>query len=91
MTEKSLKNDEIDLIELISILWKKKLWIMLSSFIFTAIAGVYAFTAKEQWTSTTIVVAPRSTDLGNLLLVRAEYARIIGDSEFSAGGLSDSL
>ena len=33
MTEKSLKNDEIDLIELISILWKKKLWIMLSSFI----------------------------------------------------------
>ena len=57
----------------------------------TLIAGVYAFTAKEQWTSTAIVVAPRSTDLGNLLPARAEYARIIGDGDFSAGKLSDSL
>ena len=52
---------------------------------------MYAFTAKEQWTSTAIVVAPRSTDLGNLLPARAEYARIIGDGDFSAGKLSDSL
>lgn len=84
-------NDEIDLIELIKILWVKKLWIILSAFVFTAIAGVYAFTAKEQWTSTAIVVAPRSTDLGNLLPARAEYARIIGDGEFTAGKLSDFL
>lgn len=85
------ESDEIDLIELIRVLWKKKLWIILSALVGMAISAGYAFTAKEQWTSTTIVVAPRSTDLGNLLLVRAEYARIIGDSEFSAGGLSDSL
>ena len=85
------ESDEIDLIELIRVLWKKKLWIILSALVGMAISASYAFTAKEQWTSTTIVVAPRSTDLGNLLLVRAEYARIIGDSEFSAGGLSDSL
>jgi wzz homolog len=85
------ESDEIDLIELIRVLWKKKLWIILSALVGMAISAGYAFTAKEQWTSTTIVVAPRSTDLGNLLLVRAEYARIIGDSDFSAGGLSDSL
>lgn len=85
------ESDEIDLIELIRVLWKKKLWIILSALVGMAISAGYAFTAKEQWTSTTIVVAPRSTDLGNLLLIRAEYARIIGDSEFSAGGLSDSL
>ncbi|WP_455935914.1 LPS O-antigen chain length determinant protein WzzB [Haemophilus sp.] len=90
-SQKINETDEVDLIELIRTLWKKKLWIILSAFVFTIIAAGYAFTAKEQWTSTTIVVAPRSTDLGNLLLVRAEYARIIGDSEFSAGGLSDSL
>ena len=85
------KNDEIDLIELIRALWNKKIWIFLSAFFCTAIAGVYAFTAKEQWTSTAIIVAPRSTDLGHLLPIRAEYARIIGDGDFSAGKLSGSL
>ena len=84
-------NNEIDLIELIRTLWNKKIWILLSAFLGTAIAGVYAFTAKEQWTSTAIIVAPRLTDLGNLLPTRAEYARIIGDGDFSAGKLSDSL
>ena len=84
-------NNEIDLIELIKALWNKKIWILLSAFFCTAIAGVYAFTAKEQWTSTAIIVTPRSTDLGTLLPVRAEYARIIGDGDFSAGKLSGSL
>ena len=84
-------NNEIDLIELIKALWNKKIWILLSAFFCTAIAGVYAFTAKEQWTSTAIIVTPRSTDLGTLLPVRAEYARIIGDGDFSDGKLSGSL
>ena len=84
-------NSEIDLIELIKALWHKKIWILLSVFLGTAIAGVYAFTAKEQWTSTAIIVAPHSTDLGHLLPIRAEYARIIGDGDFSAGKLSGSL
>ncbi|OOF64402.1 LPS O-antigen chain length determinant protein WzzB [Rodentibacter sp. Ppn85] len=88
---KATNNDEIDLIELIKVLWNKKIWILFSAFVCTLIAGVYAFTAKEQWTSTAIVVAPRSTDLGSLLPVRAEYARIIDDGEFSAGKLSGSL
>ena len=85
------ESDEIDLIELIKNLWKKKLWIILSAFVCTAIAAGYAFTAKEQWTSTAVIVAPRSTELGKLLSVRAEYARIIGDNDFSTGGLSNSL
>ena len=89
-SQKINETDEVDLIELIRTLWKKKLWIILSAFVFTIIAAGYAFTAKEQWTST-IVAAPRSTDLGSLLPVRAEYARIVGDSEFSTGKLSNSL
>ena len=87
----SQRNDEIDLIELFRVLWKKKLWIVLSVFVCTLVAGVYAFTTKEQWTSTAIIVAPRTTDLGTLLPARAEYARIIGDGDFSTGKLSDSL
>ena len=89
--QKINESDEIDLIELIKNLWKKKLWIILSAFVCTAIAAGYAFTAKEQWTSTPVIVAPRSTELGKLLSVRAEYARIIGDNDFSTGGLSNSL
>ena len=84
-------SNEIDLIKLIRTLWNKKLWILLCACFFTVIAGIYAFTAKEQWTSTAIIVAPRSTDLGHLLPTRAEYARIIGDGDFSTGELSNSL
>lgn len=87
----TMNDDEIDLIELIRVLWNKKLWIILSAFVFTGIAGIYAFTAKEQWTSTAIVVAPRPADLGNLLPARAEYARITADADFSAEKLSASL
>ena len=87
----SQKQDEIDLIELLRVLWVKKVWIVLAAFVCTLIAGVYAFIAKEQWTSTAVVVAPRSTDLGTLLPARAEYARIIDDGNFSAEKLSDSL
>ena len=90
-SQKINETDEVDLIELIRTLWKKKLWIILSAFICTAIAAGYAFTAKEQWTSTAVIVAPRSTELGKLLSVRAEYARIIGDNDFSTGSLSNSL
>ena len=90
MAENLLKNDEIDLVELIKVLWHKKLWIVLSSFIFTTIAGIYAFTAKEQWTSTAEVIAPRTTDLGDYFLVRKEYARILG-GEFDAGKTAGSL
>ena len=89
--QKINESDEIDLIELIKNLWKKKLWIILSAFVCTAIAAGYAFTAKEKWTSTAVIVAPRPTDLGKLLPVWSEYARIIGDNEFSPSGLSNSL
>lgn len=87
----SQKSDEIDLIELFRALWAKKLWIVLSAFVCTAIAGVYAFTVKEQWTSNAILTMPRTTDLSNLLPIRAEYARIINDKEFSEDKLSTEL
>ncbi|MGZ7846662.1 LPS O-antigen chain length determinant protein WzzB [Haemophilus sp. SZY H57] len=90
-SRKMNESDEIDLIELMRVLWKKKLWVILTAFFCTVISAGYAFTAKEQWTSTAVIAAPRSTDLGKLLPARAEYARIIGDNEFSAVGLSNFL
>ncbi|MBN6709946.1 LPS O-antigen chain length determinant protein WzzB [Haemophilus haemoglobinophilus] len=91
MSDYSKKNnDEIDLLEVISILWSKKWWIALSAFVFTSIAGGYAFTAKEQWTSKAEVIAPKLSDLGDYFIVRKEYARILG-LEFNAEELSSSL
>lgn len=86
----SQKNDEIDLIELIKVLWAKKVWIILSAFICTAIAGVYAFTAKEQWTSKAEVIAPRTIDLGSYFTLRKEYARIL-NQPFDSGALQAHL
>lgn len=83
-------NDEIDLIELVKTLWDKKIWILISTFIFTIIAGVYAFTAKEQWTSTAEVIEPKVSDLGSYFNIRKEYARILGQ-EFDVNKLKKEL
>lgn len=83
-------DDEIDLVELIKVLWNKKIWIVLSTIVFTALAAVYAFTAKEQWTSKAEVIAPKVTDLGTYFNIRKEYSRILG-GEFDANALAGSL
>ncbi|MDY2795801.1 MAG: Wzz/FepE/Etk N-terminal domain-containing protein [[Pasteurella] aerogenes] len=84
------RDDEIDLVELIKVLWNKKIWIVLSTIVFTALAAVYAFTAKEQWTSKAEVIAPKVTDLGTYFNIRKEYSRILG-GEFDANVLTASL
>lgn len=84
------RDDEIDLVELIKVLWNKKIWIVLSTIVFTALAAVYAFTAKEQWTSKAEVIAPKVTDLGTYFNMRKEYTRILG-GEFDANALTTSL
>lgn len=90
------KNDEIDLIELFRVLWNKKLWILFSAFVCTAIAGVYAFTAKEQWTSKAVVIAPKTSDFSSYYNIRQEYARILNLSDeqkdkVSSAKLSEQL
>lgn len=84
MTENKM-NEELDLIELIRVLWKKKFWIILSAFVCTAISAVYAFTAKEQWTSKATVIAPKVTHLGHYLALKGEYATILDAKDFSQG------
>ena len=89
--QKLNESDEIDLIELIKILWNKKLWIILSAFVCTAIAAGYAFTAKEQWTSKSVVVAPKLANLGDYLLFRGEYASILEIKDFSQDKVSEAV
>ena len=81
--QKLNESDEIDLVELVKNLWKKKLWIILSAFVCTAISAGYAFTAKEQWTSKSVVIAPKVANLGDYLSFRSEYASILDIKDFS--------
>ena len=82
-------SNEIDLIELIRILWNKKLWILLCACFFTVIAGIYAFTAKEQWTSKSVVIPPKVANLGDYLSFRSEYASILDIKDFSQDKVSE--
>lgn len=88
--ENKYQSDEIDLVELIKVLWDKKWWIVLSTFVCTSLAGLYAFTAKEQWTSKTEIIAPQIADLDSYLILRKEYARILG-TEFDIYALANGL
>ena len=89
--QKINESDEIDLIELVKNLWKKKLWIILSAFVCTTIAAGYAFTAKEQWTSKSVVIPPKVSNLGDYLSFRSEYASILDIKDFSQDKLSEAV
>lgn len=84
------KDDEIDLLELFGLLWRKKWWVLLSGLIGAVLAGVYTFTAKEEWTSKTEIIPPNASNLGDYLTLRKEYARIVGEP-LDAGTLSATL
>ncbi|SUO97895.1 LPS O-antigen chain length determinant protein WzzB [Suttonella indologenes] len=84
-------DDEIDLIELIRVLWKNKLQIIAVTAITTILAAAYAFTAKQQWTSKTTVVAPTLSDMGEYLAIRREYNRILQTEAIDPNALSANL
>ena len=90
-SQKINETDGVDLIELIRILWTKKLWIIISAFIFMAISAGYAFTAKEQWTSKSVVIAPKVANLGDYLSFRSEYASILDIKDFSQDKVSEKV
>ena len=58
-------NDEIDLIELFRTLWKQKAKIALVTAATTLVAGIYAFTAEEVWTSKAVFDAPKLEEIGS--------------------------
>ena len=84
------RESEIDLVDLFLVLWQKKVWVILSAFVCTLLAAGYAFTAQEQWTSKSEVIAPKTTDLSSYFNIRKEYARITG-GEFDANALANNL
>ena len=55
MTDKSyVKDDEIDLSELLITLWCHKIWIAVVTTLFIFLSGYYAITTKKQYTAAAI-------------------------------------
>lgn len=80
------KQDEINLLELLNVIWQKKVTIVVISFLFTCLAGAYSLTVKERWTSSAEIIQPKYSDLDNYLEIRKEYSRI-SESEFKPNDL----
>ncbi|PHI31524.1 LPS O-antigen chain length determinant protein WzzB [Budvicia aquatica] len=71
-------NDEIDLFELVFRLWERKGLIVMVTLVTTLIAGIYAFTAKEQWTVKAYVSPPQMAQFDDYLQLRRAFARVSG-------------
>ncbi len=65
------RDDEIDLSELISLLWRKKFRIFLAMFICGCLGLLYAMTASEQWTANATIYQPKPRDTLELDRLRA--------------------
>lgn len=83
----NIQNDEIDLIELILSIWRKKWWVILVTIFFSTGSVIYALQAKEQWTSKAEIVAPRNYVITNILQERRQYARITDTEVGDVGGM----
>lgn len=66
------KNDEIDLSELVALLWNNKFRILLATLIFGSIGLLYAIVAPEQWTANAIIYQPKQRDTLALDRLRTE-------------------
>lgn len=56
-------SDEIDLRELVLVLWREKVLILLIMVLFAAVGVGYALTASQQWSAKAVIAAPKPEDL----------------------------
>lgn len=55
--------DEIDLRELLLVLWREKLLILLMAFVFAGAGIAYALLAPQQWSTKAVIAEPKPEDL----------------------------
>ena len=94
ITNKSVQapaSDEIDLRELMLVLWRQKVLILLMTLLF-AIAGVgYAMTARQVWTSQAIVSVPLVSQVAALQLAVDKMKAIAPDNSNSNSNSNDAI
>ncbi|TNH91868.1 LPS O-antigen chain length determinant protein WzzB [Aeromonas sobria] len=76
-------SDEIDLRELVLVLWRQKVLILLLTLLF-AIAGIgYAMTARQVWTSQALISEPSASQVAELQLVVDKIQAIMSSNSNS--------
>lgn len=81
----SIQGDEIDLIELMLSVWKKRWWVVVFSAIFAVVSIGYALLAPEEWTSQAEIVQPDAADMGFYLDRYEQYLSIIAPNQSQRG------
>lgn len=72
--------DEIDLIELFQTIWSQKAKIASVTLVTTLVAGVYAFTAEEVWTSKAVFDQPKLEEIHEYYTATQQLKRILQSS-----------
>jgi len=72
--------DEIDLLELLCRIWAGRYQILAITVLCVLLAGVYAFTAKQVWTSRAVLLKPKIEELGSYYQVLQQLNRTLGNS-----------
>ncbi|WP_309266429.1 LPS O-antigen chain length determinant protein WzzB [Aeromonas salmonicida] len=77
-------SDEIDLRELLLVLWRQKILVLLVAGVFAGAGIAYALLAPQQWSAKAVITAPKPEDLlaMNKILVQASA---LGLTEFPDG------
>lgn len=76
--------DEIDLRELVLVLWRQKGLILLITALFAVAGVVYALTAPQQWSAKAVITAPKPEDLLPMQKISAQ-ASALGLTGFPDG------
>lgn len=74
-SQQSSSDDTIDLFELFGVIWQRKWLIIVITVVGILLAGIYAFSAKEQWTSKAQVRVPEPRQLTHYLNTEESYYR----------------
>lgn len=56
-------SDEVDLRDLVLVLWQQKLLILIITVLFAVVGVGYALLASEQWSTKAVITAPKPEDL----------------------------
>ena len=68
--------DEIDLRELILVLWREKVLILLITVLFAAVGVGYALTAPQQWSAKAVITEPKPEDLLPMRKISAQVSAL---------------
>lgn len=79
-----ISDDEIDLRQILYVLWQKKVWIIASALLFSCIGIAYALIAPQIWSARGTIIKPKQEDLLSMYKVERQSS-LLGLRGFPSG------